>query len=101
VAAGFVAQCATSYTPPPTRRSPEPSNVHPIVLLDGVSALLAAKDHINVFIYDPIAPDPEGHYQSGAWQSDHRAIQIHQGSHQPACSSPGTEAVVARQPGRR
>jgi hypothetical protein len=33
----------------------------PYFTLDGnICALLAAKDHVNVFIYDPIAPDSAG-----------------------------------------
>ena len=36
--------------------------VQPYFVLDGnISALLAAKDHVNVFLYDgAIVPDPEG-----------------------------------------
>jgi hypothetical protein len=35
--------------------------VQPYFVLEGnICALLAAKDHVNVFLYDPIAPDPEG-----------------------------------------
>lgn len=30
------------------------------VLKGNICALLGAKDHLNVFVYDPIAPDPEG-----------------------------------------
>ena len=33
----------------------------PYFLLQGnICALLAAKDHVNVFLYDPTVPDPEG-----------------------------------------
>lgn len=31
-----------------------------------VCALLAAKNHVNVFIYDPIAPDPSGIIKVGS-----------------------------------
>jgi hypothetical protein len=52
----------------------------PYFTLDGnICALLAAKDHINVFIYDPIAPDPEGIINQGQGNLTARAIQIHQG----------------------
>jgi hypothetical protein len=44
-----------------------------------VCALLAAKDHVNVFIYDPIAPDPEGIINQGHGNKTARAIQIYQG----------------------
>src|SRR6266487_88454 len=44
-----------------------------------ICALLGAKDHLNIFIYDPIVPDPEGivsqvHGNLLAW-----AIQVRQG----------------------
>ena len=49
----------------------------PYFTLDGnICALLAAKDHINVFIYDPIAPDPEGIINQGQGNLTARAIQI-------------------------
>ena len=52
----------------------------PYFTLDGnVCALLAAKDHVNVFIYDPIAPDPEGIINQGAGNTTARSIQIRQG----------------------
>src|SRR6476659_3240771 len=41
-------------------------SVQPYFVLDGnICALLAAKDHVNVFLYDPIAPDPEGIVTAG------------------------------------
>ncbi|GAC1662810.1 MAG: DUF1801 domain-containing protein [Candidatus Limnocylindrales bacterium] len=42
-------------------------NVQPYFVLDGnICALLAAKDHVNVFLYDgAIVPDPEGIITSG------------------------------------
>jgi len=52
----------------------------PYFTLDGnICALLAAKDHINVFIYDPIAPDPEGIINQGRGNLTARAIQVRQG----------------------
>jgi hypothetical protein len=51
----------------------------PYFVLDGnICALLAAKDHVNVFIYDPIAPDPEGIINQGHDNATARAIQIEQ-----------------------
>ena len=44
-----------------------------------ICALLAAKDHVNVFVYDPIAPDPEGIINQGQGNSTARAIQIRRG----------------------
>ena len=49
----------------------------PYFVLDGnVCALLAAKDHVNIFIYDPIAPDPEGIINQGHGNQTARAIQV-------------------------
>jgi hypothetical protein len=51
----------------------------PYFTLNGnICALLAAKDHINVFIYDPIAPDPEGIIHQGQGNLTARAIQVRQ-----------------------
>src|SRR5207253_3680126 len=44
-----------------------------------VCALLAAKDHVNVFIYDPIAPDPSGIINQGHGNATARSIQIYEG----------------------
>ncbi len=52
----------------------------PYFTLDGnICALLGAKDHVNVFIYDPIAPDPEGIINQGQGNLTARAIQIRRG----------------------
>ncbi len=52
----------------------------PYFTLDGnICALLGAKDHVNVFIYDPIAPDPEGIINQGQGNQTARAIQIRRG----------------------
>jgi hypothetical protein len=52
----------------------------PYFTLEGnVCALLAAKDHVNVFIYDPIAPDPERIINQGHGNLTARAIQVRQG----------------------
>ena len=51
----------------------------PYFVLDGnVCALLAAKTHVNIFIYDPIAPDPKGIINQGQGNLTARAIQVHQ-----------------------
>ncbi len=44
-----------------------------------VCALLAAKDHVNVFIYDPIAPDPSGIINQGHGNATARSIQLYKG----------------------
>ncbi len=52
----------------------------PYFTLDGnICALLGAKDHLNIFIYDPIAPDPEGIINQGQGNLTARAIQVRQG----------------------
>jgi hypothetical protein len=43
-----------------------------------VCALLGAKDHVNIFIYDPIAPDPSGIINQGHGNATARSIQIYQ-----------------------
>ena len=44
-----------------------------------ICALLAAKDHVNIFIYDPIAPDPEGIINQGQGNQTARTNQVRQG----------------------
>lgn len=52
----------------------------PYFVLDGnVAALLGAKDHLNVFLYDPIAPDPHGLVNQGQGNATGRAIQVREG----------------------
>jgi hypothetical protein len=55
--------------------------VQPYFTLDGnVAALLAAKDHITVFLYDGgLAPDPDGIITGGHGNETGRMIAIHQG----------------------
>jgi hypothetical protein len=51
----------------------------PYFTLQGnVAALLATKDHVNVFIYDPIAPDPGGIINQGHDNATARSIQIYE-----------------------
>jgi hypothetical protein len=52
----------------------------PYFTLQGnICALLAARDHVNIFIYDPIAPDPEGIINQGQGNLTARSIQVRQG----------------------
>ena len=54
--------------------------VQPYFVLQGnVAALLAAKDHVNVFLYDPLVSDPEGIITHGHGNSTGRQISIYQG----------------------
>jgi hypothetical protein len=50
------------------------------VLQGNVCALLAAKDHVNVFLYDgAIVPDPEGIITAGHGNKTARTVAIRQG----------------------
>ena len=52
----------------------------PYFVLDGnICALLGAKGHLNVFIYDPIAPDPHGLINQGQGNATARGIQVRPG----------------------
>jgi hypothetical protein len=58
----------------------------PYFTWDGnVCALLAARDHVSVFMHDPIAPDPGGIINQGQGNLTARAIQV-------AGKSPSTSA---------
>jgi hypothetical protein len=53
--------------------------VQPYFVLNGnICALLAAKDHVNVFLYDPIAPDPEGIVTGGRDNQTGRTVAVRQ-----------------------
>jgi hypothetical protein len=53
-------------------------SVRPYFVLNGnICALLATKDHVNVFIYDPTVPDPEHIINQGHGNATARAIQIY------------------------
>jgi hypothetical protein len=54
--------------------------VRPYFVLQGnICALLAAKDHVNVFLYDgAIVPDPEGIITGGHGNSTARTVAVHQ-----------------------
>ena len=53
----------------------------PYFVLDGnVCALLATKDHVNVFLYDGgIVPDPEGIITGGHENSTGRTVAVYEG----------------------
>lgn len=55
--------------------------VQPYFVLQGnVCALLAAKDHVNLFLYDgAIVPDPDGIITAGHDNKTARMISFHQG----------------------
>ena len=54
--------------------------VQPYFVLNGnIAALLAAKDHVNVFLYDPLVSDPAGIITAGHGNLTGRQISIHKG----------------------
>ncbi len=55
--------------------------VRPYFVLDGnICALLATKDHVNVFLYDgAIVPDPEGIITAGHANQTARTVAIYEG----------------------
>ena|SRR5690349_19144406 len=48
-------------------------------LKGNICALLGTKDHLNIFLYDPFVPDPQGLINQGHGNLTGRAIQIYQG----------------------
>lgn len=59
--------------------------VQPYFVLEGnVCALLAAKTHVNVFLYDGgIVPDPQGIITGGHQNKTARTVAVHQGEEVP------------------
>ena len=54
-------------------------SVQPYFVLNGnICALLGTKDHVNVFVYDPTVPDPQGIINQGHGNATARAIQIYE-----------------------
>ena len=54
-------------------------SVQPYFVLDGnICALLSAKDHVNIFIYDPDVPDPHNLINQGHNNATAKAIQVTQ-----------------------
>jgi hypothetical protein len=55
-------------------------SVQPYFVLDGnIAALLAARHHVNVFLYDPLVSDPEGIITAGHGNQTGRQISIREG----------------------
>ena len=53
--------------------------VQPYFVLEGnVCALLATKDHINLFLYDPTVSEPHGVINQGHGNQTARAIQVYE-----------------------
>jgi hypothetical protein len=65
--------------------------VQPYFVLQGnICALLATKDHVNVFLYDPTVSDPEGIITAGHGNQTGRQIAIYQGE---AINKPALSAI--------
>jgi hypothetical protein len=61
------------------------------VLAGNICALLAAKDHVNVFLYDgAIVPDPEGILTGGHGNKTARTVAVRQGE---ALNAPALTAM--------
>ena len=78
--------------------------VQPYFVLDGnICALLAAKDHVNVFLYDgAIVPDPEGIITAGHDNKTARTVAFRQGEPINApCADGDVQADHRQQPRRR
>jgi hypothetical protein len=60
--------------------------VQPYFVLEGnICALLATKDHVNVFLYDgAIVPDPEGIITAGHDNQTARTVAVYEGETLPA-----------------
>ena len=55
-------------------------SVQPYFVLQGnIAALLATKDHVNVFLYDPLIDDPHGIITHGHQNQSGRQIMIFEG----------------------
>ena len=69
--------------------------VRPYFVLDGnVCALLAAKDHVNLFLYDGgIVPDPEGVITAGHENKTARMISFHRGD---TIKAPALTAILQK-----
>jgi len=58
--------------------------VQPYFVLDGnVAAFLAAKDHVTVFVYDPLVDDPDRIVTAGHGNATGRQISLRQGDAVP------------------
>ncbi|GAB3665018.1 hypothetical protein GCM10027596_30450 [Nocardioides korecus] len=53
------------------------------VLQGNICALQSTRDHVNVFVYDPVAPDPAGIINQGHGNSTARSIQLYSGDTLP------------------
>jgi hypothetical protein len=69
-------------------------SVQPYFTLEGnVCALLATKDHVNVFLYDPLIDDPAGLVTGGHENATGRTIAIYEGEE---IDVPAFQAIIAQ-----
>ena len=72
------------------------------VLQGNICALLAAKDHVNVFLYDgAIVPDPEGIITGGHDNQTARTVAVYEGETINAAGAAGDVRADHRQQPRR
>jgi hypothetical protein len=77
-------------------------SVQPYFVLDGnVAALLATKDHVNVFLYDPLVSDPHHIITAGHDNATGRQIAIYEGDriHKRAMTAMFREIVAHNRAG--
>jgi len=77
---------ALAHAADPEMRETIKRRVQPYFVLQGnVCALLATKDHVNVFLYDgAIVPDPEGIVTGGHENTSARTVAVYEGEAVPA-----------------
>jgi hypothetical protein len=81
------------HTADPELRETIKRGDRPYFVLDGnVCALLAARDHVNLFLYDgAIVPDPEGIITGGHDNTTARTVAFHEGD---ALNRPALLAMI-------
>ncbi len=65
---------------PEVRETIKRTNRPYFVLQGNICALLAAKDHVNVFLYDPLVPDPRAIITSGQENKTGRTVALYRGA---------------------
>jgi hypothetical protein len=63
------------------------------VLQGNVCALLATKDHVNVFLYDPLVADPEGIITGGHDNATGRTMAVYRGE---TINAPAFSAMIGQ-----
>jgi hypothetical protein len=96
---------SATWSTPPTREVTETikRTRQPYFVLQGnICALLAAKDRVNVFLYDgALVPDPDGIITAGHGNTTAPTVAVRQGEAINAPAHRHGQAHHRRQPGRR